>query len=121
MSAISLSSFASRAGGVNYNSQAQRGLPSQQAQRGLPGQQSLQSLQAQRGAFYSTSGVGAARGNTGTASASCPTCGGNSNSSSYCPTCNQAGGRQSSPLGVAAYQGGGQGGAVCVGCAYGGR
>jgi hypothetical protein len=107
MSAISSFSFASRPGAANFAQQAQRGLPSQQAQqaqRGAPTQQ------AQRlGAAYNPGGFGAARSG-GAANAS----------SSYCPTCNTAGGRQSSPAG-AAYQGGGQGGAICVTCAYGGR
>ena len=132
MSAISLSSFASRAGGANYSQQAQRGgLQGQQVQRG--GSQGQQAQQAQRGTTYGSSGsaVGSPRADSsaGAGAAFCPTCGGArsnaSNANSYCPTCNQAGGRQSSVTGAnPAYQAG-QGGrtaaAACPSCAYQGR
>ena len=94
----------------------------------------VQQAQTQRGTFNtSNSGVSAARGNSNTSSASCPTCGTGgsrsaaSSSSSYCPTCNRVGGAQSSmtTARTATAQTGAahahQSGRTCVGCAYQGR
>ncbi|MDR0522389.1 MAG: hypothetical protein LBH00_11130 [Planctomycetaceae bacterium] len=118
MSAISFSSFSSRAGQGATLSSAQR---------------SGTTYGSYNGSRVGSSTTAARTGSSSsTGSAYCPTCGGSISrsaspgSSSYCPTCNRTGGTQSNPAasrstfssGSSTAQSSGQGGRICVTCAY---